>query len=1071
MDLLLQPKEPVKKTELKKGFVSKNVEPTNENNERLLEFLNILNGKNKRPSQTPSDLTIQKAQKTGRQITLIMHDKETIKQYMGVYKPMVFNTNNTDIIDNFEVIKTKIKKSKKSKKIENGVAAEDTDEHDEILNKYAYYNNDEQHMFKLDLTQTFISNDKIAFLNDIKQKMNGLQLLVDEDDCDSQGSSNTEYSPFIHQMIVKQYLNSFSPYRGLLLYHGLGSGKTCSSIGIIESMKFNKEKIFIMTPASLQKNYKTQMKTCGNQLFRNNNHWVFQKFPTEPNKKKSFIFQVYKRTHLPIYYLNKQNGVFLIDKSKPNQSNYNDLSSSARQKLNEQIDLMINNKFEFINYNGINKRKWNEYSKDSTINPFNNTTIVIDEGHNFVSRIVNKLNIKKTTVSTIMYENIMSAENCNVVILSGTPLINYPCELGVMFNLIGGYNKCLEMELNHQNKNFMTKKYFIKLFRQNKSIDVIDYFPNTNLLRITLNPYGFIRNNDGTIVFDGELQNKNFDDIKKEIKELIKEHGYSSVEKSKDIKIKTIYYKKFPDTEQEFNKIFVSSKNNLNNKLYFQKKIVGMVSYLGDKKSLMPNIIVPEVKSNLYDNEDMFIVPIKINNFVLKEYKEARHRETEIDKNIMKKAANKGKDTYTSSYRVFSRSTCNFAFPTDQDIKRPLPNAPDNKINEGDLDDIKPDEMLTHIDGEYDESDLDVQKPYANAYRKKIVDVLNEFTNNPHKYFESRLNKLAIKDQHTENMLDEYHNNLEKYSPKMFKILENLMDQENIGLHLLYSNFRNLGGIAIFTRIMDYYGYTQFKVVKKNGIWNLDLKHPYYTDNEFMHSRKYYALYTGEESSEEKEIIRNIYNGNFDKLDRQLFNDIYAEFHDKMKVDYQPESGMNNNFGQIIQCLIISSSGAEGIDLKNVRHVHIMEPYWHPVRISQVIGRARRICSHKNLPEEYRNVKIYMYLLSFDNDMLNKMSEKQKDEAGYTSLYHTDAHTNGGIISTDERLYLIMLRKKQLMGEFLDAIKESSIDCVVNYEDKSKCLSFPMVKDATKKQTTDINYKYDKITSIGDMKV
>ena len=67
---------------------------------------------------------------------------------------------------------------------------------------------------------------------------------------------------------------------------------------------------------------------------------------------------------------------------------------------------------------------------------------------------------------------------------------------------------------------------------------------------------------------------------------------------------------------------------------------------------------------------------------------------------------------------------------------------------------------------------------------------------------------------------------------------------------------------------------------------------------------------------------------------------------------------------------MITSSGAEGITLKNTRYVHIMEPYWHPVRIEQVIGRARRICSHNELPESERNVKVYIYLMSFAANQL-----------------------------------------------------------------------------------------------------
>ena len=133
-------------------------------------------------------------------------------------------------------------------------------------------------------------------------------------------------------------------------------------------------------------------------------------------------------------------------------------------------------------------------------------------------------------------------------------------------------------------------------------------------------------------------------------------------------------------------------------------------------------------------------------------------------------------------------------------------------INEDELDDIGEKSMLEHNDGLYDESDVKKPKPYAKAYRKKIIDVLDEFTKNPQKYFESDLPKMANPSEDMISQINESNqNNLKKYSPKMYKMLEAMMDEENIGLHLMYSNFRNLGGIAIFTRMMDYYGFTRFR--------------------------------------------------------------------------------------------------------------------------------------------------------------------------------------------------------------------------------------------------------------------
>ena len=58
---------------------------------------------------------------------------------------------------------------------------------------------------------------------------------------------------------------------------------------------------------------------------------------------------------------------------------------------------------------------------------------------------------------------------------------------------------------------------------------------------------------------------------------------------------------------------------------------------------------------------------------------------------------------------------------------------------------------------------------------------------------------------------------------------------------------------------------------------------------------------------------------------------------------------------------MISSAGSEGLDLKNIRQIHIMEPYWNEVRVKQVIGRGVRNNSHKDLPPKDRNVTVFRY--------------------------------------------------------------------------------------------------------------
>ena len=104
-------------------------------------------------------------------------------------------------------------------------------------------------------------------ITEILEKYGLYSSKLNTETCDIREDVNEDiFTPFDHQLIVKDYLNITTPYRGLLLFHGLGSGKTCTSIGVIEVLKYNK-KIYILTPASLKKNYKTQLQHCGDQIY------------------------------------------------------------------------------------------------------------------------------------------------------------------------------------------------------------------------------------------------------------------------------------------------------------------------------------------------------------------------------------------------------------------------------------------------------------------------------------------------------------------------------------------------------------------------------------------------------------------------------------------------------------------------------------------------------------------------------------------------------------------------------------------------------------------------------------
>ena len=450
--------------------IEKKTKKSIENNEAIMDLFHALhkNAMFENTNNLQESRFIGYVKPMNQSFILEQMTSEEIEKIIDDYK---YNQNQEedDIYNKLNTVKVKIKKKKT---FENGIDSLNHEEIHEVLKNYKHYQDDNS-LFKVSLQNSYFMNDRVGHLDFIQNRL--LKHLEDKqmdsspDQCDS-SSKESGFHPLVHQELLKHYLNATSPYRGFLLFHGLGSGKTCTSIGIIEAMKETKSKIFILTPASLRKNYQTQMKFCGSELFRKNENWEFVPYPSKENpiEREQFIEQLHILTQLPKKYLNKKNreGVYLIQKGKQD-ANF-DRRDINEKELDEQIQLMIENRFHFISYNGITKKMWNRYYKrdNESINPFDHSTLIIDEGHNFVSRILNKINKNETSVSTMMYKDIISAENCRVIVLSGTPLINYPCEMGIMFNLIGGSILVLEIPCYHKESSKNTKSKLNEILKE-----------------------------------------------------------------------------------------------------------------------------------------------------------------------------------------------------------------------------------------------------------------------------------------------------------------------------------------------------------------------------------------------------------------------------------------------------------------------------------------------------------------------------------------------------------------------------------------------------------------------------
>ena len=844
-------------------------------------------------------------------------------------------------------------------------------------------------------SSSYFMNNRKIFIS----KINSLFLKYKQEinNADNKISCNinetTEFNMLEHQKIVRDYLNILTPYRGCLLYHGLGSGKSCSSIAIAEGMK-NDKNIIVMTPASLRTNYIEELKKCGDEMYKKNQYWEFIEA-----KSSEIIESLSSVLKLPVKYIKDNNGAWLVDTRK--QPNYDTKTSGEKKLIDKQLDEMINYKYKFINYNGLRNSHLQALSENYTINPFDNKVIIIDEAHNFVSRIVNKLKkSKKKTLSTILYEFLMNASNCKIVLLSGTPIINYPNEIAVLFNILRGYIKTFEFNVVIKDNTKINIDTFIKLFKKENAymyLDYIDYKPSTSKLTVTLNPFNFASElaND---IYDGvalktdnnNMNDKEFIDF---MSNLLSKYNIKIVKEN----IKIDKYKCLPDDYDEFNKLFISDKKIINNEL-FKKRILGLVSYYKSaQESLMPMLLNTTVEN------------CTMSDFQFGIYEEARIAERNLEKS---KPKSKGKeDLYSdnvSTYRIFSRAFCNYVFPRPF-IKRPMPkkdgtledNIQNDDINEDILDALNEEERIKNSDGIYEADDITSLKQSNkelsdDTYEKRIEIALKELENNKDEY-------LNIK-------------SLQVYSPKFLKILENIISDDKNSLHLIYSQFRTLEGIGIFKLVLEANGFSQFKITKNsNNEYIINIK-------EEDKGKPMFVLYTGTETTEEKEIIRNIYNSNW----KLLPNSIVKELE---------KISSNNNYGEIIKIFMITSSGAEGISLKNTRFVHVMEPYWHPVRIEQVIGRARRICSHYDLPKELQNVQVFIYLTVFSKEQL-------KSDKSIELRLKDISKISDKPVTSDELLYEISNYKQNINNDILKNVKESAFDCAIyNNDDDLQCFN------------------------------
>lgn len=774
---------------------------------------------------------------------------------------------------------------------------------------------------------------------------------TDDDDgvdkCLQAGQKTRELLPY--QKLVRDYLQIETPYRGVLVYHGLGSGKTYSAIGVAESLLSNK-KVYVMLPASLQSNFRQEIRKSGNPIYTLNNYWEVRVVRSDADKQPALALGISDD------FLRKQGRFFVTIPGK--EGNYNTLPSDIRKGIEEQILDIIDNRYTFINYNGLNSESVKlivpeEDPKKST--KFDNSVVIIDEAHNLISRVINRSEIGKR-----LYDAIYYAKDCKVVLLSGTPVINRPNEISYLINLLRGPIERIILpvkEMPTWDESGMTT-YFKKM----PEVDGIEFNSIKRLVYIVRNPPHFktVYSTGGervAVQYDESLSYKTPGDWVDGIRQTFAGTFPGGILAAREY-IQTEYLECLPTNFQDFANTFVDGLE-IKNSLMFQKRVQGLVSYYkGADERMLPKRI----------DDDKMLERIEMSDEQFNRYLEVRWKEIQQESKKALKGPSAMNEDF-SSYRVVSRLVCNYAVPT---------------------------ELRSGVEDETDEN-KEVDKTAILARLKA----------NPDKFLRDA--GLAI------------------YSPKMQKLLRNVQENGNRN-QFIYSQYRELEGLGIFAAILEANGFQQYRLVSDNGRFR--------EDPSLDPAKPAFAFYTGKEDATERELMRYIFN----------------EEYTSIQVEYpQHFQSIKDSIKARLCILMASSSGAEGINLKNVRHLHIMEPYWNPARHDQVIGRGIRLCSHATrqtitdgvvnteiVPMEERTIRISFYISVF-----SKAQEDSVTAPNIVAIRRADSlpkrydnpdatRPPDAFMTSDEFLYNLAYEKGRLSSAIIKLLKQAAVDCEIH---------------------------------------
>jgi superfamily II DNA or RNA helicase len=775
---------------------------------------------------------------------------------------------------------------------------------DPDANTYLYPNlNDPNFNIKIAEKKEFNDTKYDGRLTDIKERAEIL--------------SKADFEMAPHQAFVRNFLSFQTPYNSLLLYHGLGSGKTLSSIGVCEEMR----------------EYLKQMGISKRIIV-----------VASPNVQDNFKMQLFDERKLK-----KIDGIWTINNFIANklvkEVNPMNMKDMPKEKIISQIKSLINTSYLFLGYGefanyirkieDVKEEYKNEKDKESRRlrnlrNEFNSRLIVIDEVHNI--RITEDNENKK--VAMYLMSLVKAAENMRLLLLSATPMYNSYKEIIWLLNL---------MNINDRRGTIEIKDIFDK---------------------------------DGNFKEGGE--------------DLLvrKATGYVSFVRGDNPY--TFPFRVFPN-EFDKSKTFKDPKNK-----YPKYQMNGKVIKEGDKLSILDsNVFLTNIGS--YQSKGYTYI---IDNLRKKQIsittKQGIVRDMPSFENM---------ESFGYTLLQVPLEALNIVYPLDaldnviNDVKS-VKSYSDESLS-GDLSSTSEKilELTDKPSVEKSISSLSGGEPSSSSSNSKNqgkiavnpndltglkgLERMMDFTNKKTPpEFGSFDYKKSVETKYGRIFSQ---NEIGKYSCKIKNICDTIVSGSKPaeGIILIYSQYI-AGGLLPIALALEEMGFTRFgenakPFFKTPPVPVVDartMKPRVDKNSDFMPAR--YAMITGDP--------RISPNNDFDV--KSLTNG-------------------DNKDGNKIKVVLISKAGSEGLDFKFIRQVHILEPWYNMNRIEQIIGRAVRNFSHKDLPFEKRNVEIFMY---------GTLLEDKTEEAA------------------DIYVYRVAEFKALQIGKVSRLLKETSVDCIINYE-------------------------------------